>query len=63
MNNVLPEQCPDAATRFHSGLDCATISCGGIPTVSEWGLVVLTLCLLTGAKIAFAVRLREVESL
>lgn len=53
MNNVLPEQCPDAATRFHSGVDCAAISCGAIPTVSEWGLVVLTLCLLTGAKIVF----------
>ena len=62
MNNVLPEQCPDAATRFHSGLDCAAISCGVIPTVSEWGLVILTLCLLTGAKIVFVPRSKKTTS-
>jgi|CXWL01.1.fsa_nt_gi hypothetical protein len=39
---------------------CADIVCeptyGPIPTVSEWGLIALTLCLLIGAKIAFSTR-------
>lgn len=33
---------------------------GGIPTVSEWGLVVLTLLLLAGAKVLYARRRRRV---
>jgi len=35
---------------------CEPPPCRGIPTVSEWGLVVLTLMLLIGAKIYFARR-------
>jgi len=37
---------------------CSTIECthNSIPTVSEWGLVVLTLLLLTGAKVYFGRR-------
>ena len=31
----------------------------GIPTVSEWGLVVLTLALLIGGKIYFSRRRRD----
>jgi hypothetical protein len=39
---------------------CAQVECPHppIPTVSEWGLVVLTLLLLSGAKIAFNGRSR-----
>ncbi|MEK6676527.1 MAG: hypothetical protein AABZ47_12855 [Planctomycetota bacterium] len=41
-----------------SGSDCGEIQgiCVGIPTVSEWGLVVMTLLLMTGGKIYFARR-------
>lgn len=37
---------------------CSTVDCthNSIPTVSEWGLVVLTLLLLTGAKVYFGRR-------
>jgi hypothetical protein len=37
---------------------CSTVECthNSIPTVSEWGLVVLTLLLLTGAKVFFGRR-------
>lgn len=37
---------------------CATVECthNSIPTVSEWGLVVLTLLMLTGAKVFFGRR-------
>jgi hypothetical protein len=37
---------------------CSEVDCPhtAIPTVSEWGLVVLTLLLLTGAKVLFARR-------
>jgi hypothetical protein len=35
---------------------CEPPPCGEIPTVSEWGLAVLTLLLLIGAKIYFARR-------
>jgi hypothetical protein len=43
---------------------CAHIECrhNAIPTVSEWGLVVMTLLLLTGAKIYFGRRGSEVLS-
>jgi hypothetical protein len=40
---------------WHKLLTCPEIECvhTPIPTVSEWGLVVLTLLLLTGAKVSF----------
>jgi hypothetical protein len=41
------------------GLDDLCDTPGSIPTVSEWGLLILTLLLLTGAKITFGGR-REV---
>jgi hypothetical protein len=39
-------------------MTCEDVGCNhnSIPTVSEWGLVVLTLLLLTGAKIYFGRR-------
>ena len=61
---VLPVTHADSlAGRFHLGRDCAALSCGAIPAVSEWGLVVLALILLTGAKIAFALRPQEIDRL
>jgi hypothetical protein len=43
---------------WHKLLTCAQIECShaAIPTVSQWGLVVLTLLLLTGAKVYFGRR-------
>lgn len=43
---------------WHKLLSCAEIDCthNSIPTVSEWGLVVLTLLMLTGAKLFFGRR-------
>jgi len=50
--------CPSCV--WSGGRDCADVDCKAefvaIPTVSQWGLVVLTLLLLTGAKIGFARR-------
>lgn len=43
---------------WHELLTCADIECSHnpIPTTSEWGLVVMTLVLLTGAKVYFGRR-------
>jgi hypothetical protein len=52
--------CPTDGTKnvWTKGILCANIECthDAIPTVSAWGLVVLTLLLLTGAKIYFGRR-------
>ena len=47
--------CQGGKLEWTKGASCATIACvhNAIPTVSQWGLVVLTLLLLTGAKIYF----------
>lgn len=41
-----------------AGSTCATVDCGdgAIPTVSQWGLAVLTLALLIGAKLLYSRR-------
>jgi hypothetical protein len=46
---------------WHKLLTCAQIECthAAIPTVSQWGLVVLTLLLLIGAKVYFGRRQAE----
>ena len=46
---------------WHKLLACEDIECkhNSIPTVSQWGLVVLTLLLLTGAKVYFGRRQTE----
>jgi len=57
--NSTQDQCACAQCNWNKGLDCATFQCPEmvpIPTVSEWGLVVLSLLLLTGGKIYFSRR-------
>jgi hypothetical protein len=53
-------QCPTDGTKneWTKGRSCAQVTCthNSIPTVSEWGIVVLTLLLLTGAKVYFGRR-------
>ncbi len=51
-------QCQGGKLEWTKLASCANINCehGAIPTVSEWGLVVLTLLLLTGAKVYFGGR-------
>jgi hypothetical protein len=46
--SILECQCPQCS--FTSGGHCAANPCA-IPTMSEWGLIVMTLVLLTGAKV------------
>jgi hypothetical protein len=43
---------------FYKEQDCSAITCvhKAIPTVSEWGIAVLTLLLLVGAKVYFGRR-------
>jgi hypothetical protein len=50
--------CQGGKLEWIKGASCATYEClhEGIPTVSEWGLVVLTLLLLVGAKVYFGRR-------
>ena len=57
VDGVTAEDCICPACAFEAGETCETTACDGtIPTVSEWGLVVLALLLLTGAKLRFGVR-------
>jgi hypothetical protein len=55
--------CTCDTCEWHKLVTCAEISClhNPIPTVSEWGLLVITLSLLIGAKVYFGQR-SETES-
>ncbi len=59
-NAVVKTACACPNCVWTGAVDCADIECEAefvaIPTVSQWGLVVLTLLLLTGAKIGFGRR-------
>ncbi len=60
-NNVRRGDCPPPNFVFHNAQNCANIVCDqAIPTVSEWGLAVLAMLLLIGAKLRF--RNREVAA-
>jgi hypothetical protein len=57
-DKVFREECPHPELKFFLKQRCIEINCFDvlIPTVSEWGLVVLTLVLLVGAKVYFGRR-------
>jgi hypothetical protein len=48
----------DCTGFFTAGVDCSAVACAPevIPTVSEWGLVIMALLLLVGAKVYFGRR-------
>jgi hypothetical protein len=60
-NAVAQAKCACPGCVWTGGADCVDIECKAefvaIPTVSQWGLVVLTLLLLTGGKVMFGRRL------
>jgi len=55
-DDAIASSCQCAGCKWYKLLTCAEVDCtpGTIPTVSAWGLTVLTLLLMIGAKIAFA---------
>ncbi|MCH7840207.1 MAG: IPTL-CTERM sorting domain-containing protein [Planctomycetes bacterium] len=61
-DRVVFEDCQCETCSWFGDTACADLTATGdcllnpIPTVSEWGLVILTLLLLTGAKIYFGRR-------
>ncbi len=61
-DGVTVAQCGCATCEWSKGRACGQVACvlQTIPTVSEWGLAILALCLLTGAKIAFRSRVQVV---
>ncbi len=60
-DDMFIEECPHAELKFFPKQRCAELNCFDvlIPTVSEWGLVVLTLVLLVGAKVYFGRRTEQ----
>ena len=46
-NDVLPEDCAAETQEWSKGQQCEDIACITIPTVSDWGLAVMTLLVLT----------------
>ncbi len=53
-DNVSEGECNGASESFFPGSLCAQVACDiVVPTVSEWGLVVMALLLLTGAKVYY----------
>ncbi len=56
-------QCNCSECVWTEGQGCGAVECvhAAIPTVSQWGLVVLTLLLLTAAKVHFG-RRQQVET-
>ena len=63
VDDLFREECPNADVKFFPGEDCIDINCDDIviPAVSQWGIAVISLLLLIGAKIYFS-RRREAVS-
>ena len=58
-DGVIQADCQGENNEWTKGTTCTRVVCRVdvvIPTVSEWGLVVLTLLLLLGGKLAFRTR-------
>jgi len=57
-DDVLERNCSCTKCEWFGDLSCAEVECthNAIPTVSEWGLLILALSLLTGAKLRFGRR-------
>jgi len=57
-DGVLRRDCDCTPCDWRPNERCADFTCAhaAIPTVSHWGLVIMTLLLLTGAKVAFGPR-------
>jgi len=57
-DDTIPSQCECASCTWRPFRTCAEIECApiSIPTASAWGLIVLALLLMIGAKIAFGRR-------
>ncbi len=64
VDDVTEAECDCEKCKWFEKQRCDEVVCmhGAIPTVSEWGLVVLTLLLLTGAKVYFGRRQSEALS-
>ncbi len=58
VDDAVEEECPHADLKFFPGRGCDEIICEEIliPTVSEWGLIVMMLVLMTGARVYFGNR-------
>jgi hypothetical protein len=50
-NECTEDACDGAGQCEHAAID----GCQAIPTVSTWGLVILSILLLTGAKLRFRI--------
>jgi len=63
-DNVPASHCDRKKCLFYKDTPCSEIECthNAIPTVSEWGLVIMTLLLLTGAKVYFGRRSQAATS-
>ncbi len=63
-DNVLETDCTGEKPKWFAKKTCAEITCvpNQIPTVSDWGMAILALLLLTGAKIYFGFNRRRLET-
>jgi len=64
MEQVGDLACQEDGQVFYPDLACSNVDCGPsiIPTVSEWGLLTLTLLLLTGVKLRFGLAFAKGKS-
>ena len=53
-DGVLLDDCRDEKHQWYAGQQCQDIACVTIPAASEWGLVVLTLLVLTAGTVVLA---------
>ena len=65
-NGLLLSECQDDACTWHKGELCSDIDCpanhAAIPTVTDWGLLVMTILLLIAAKVRFGRRAGHLQT-